>query len=60
LSFFSFSDFEPDLLKVLKPLIASDWKDVLIKVIKLLVAALGDDSEHEGVVRTVVFEDLIF
>lgn len=60
LSLLSFSDLEPDFFKVLKSLIASDWKDILIEVIKLLTGALGDDSKHERIVGSVVFEDFVF
>lgn len=60
LSLFSFSYLEPHLLKILEPLIASHRKNILIQVIKLLIDALGDDSEHKGVVGAVVFENLIF
>jgi hypothetical protein len=60
LSLFSLSYLEPHLLKVLEPLIASDRKNILIQVIEFLVAALGNDSEHERIVGTIVFKNLIF
>lgn len=46
-SFFG-SNFESDLFEVFISLVTSDWEDVLIEVIKLLIVALGDDSEKEG------------
>ena len=48
LSAFFGPDFKPDFLKVFVSFVASDREDVLIKIVELLVAALGDDSEEEG------------
>ena len=47
--FFLFSNFESNFFKILKPLVAANGEDVLVEDIKLGVAALGDDAEHEGV-----------
>jgi hypothetical protein len=50
LSSFFGSDFESNFLKVFVSLIATDREDVFVKVVKLLVGALGDDSQEEGVI----------
>ena len=44
LSFFSFSYFEPNFLKVLVSLIASDGEDILIQIVEFWITAFGDDS----------------
>jgi len=60
LSFLSLSDLEPNLFEILKPLIASDRKYVLVQIVELWILAFGDYPEHEWVIADVVFEDVIF
>jgi hypothetical protein len=59
LSAFLGPDLKPDLFKILISLIASDRVDVLIEVIKLLIVALGNDPEQEGVALRGYFQDIV-
>ncbi len=59
LGFLSLSDLESDFFKVLEPFVTSDRKNVFIQVVEFWIAAFCDDSEHEGIVGPVVFQDLV-
>jgi len=52
------SDFESHFFEILKSLIASNWKYVLIEVIKFCIIAASNYSQHKRI-RTIVFNDLI-
>ena len=52
-------DFVPHFLIVLEFFIAPDRKNVLIQILKLLVLALGQDSQHEGFFVLNELEDLV-
>jgi hypothetical protein len=59
LSTFLGPDLKPNLFKILISLVASDRVDVLIEVIKLLIVALGNDPEEEGVALRGYFQDIV-
>ena len=52
-------DLKPNLFKILISLVASDRVYVLIEVIKLLIVALGNDPEEEGVALRGYFQDIV-
>ena len=60
LSLFSLSYLEPDFLKILKPLIASDRKNILIQIIKLLITTLSNNPEHKWIIGPIILKYLIF
>jgi hypothetical protein len=59
LSAFLGPDLKPDLFKILISLIAPDRIDILIEVIKLLIVALGNDPEEEGVTLGGYLQDIV-
>lgn len=48
------SDLESDFLKIFISLIASHREDVFVKIIELLVSALGNDSKEERMIGWVL------
>lgn len=52
-------DLESHLLEILESLVAPNRKNILIKVIKLHIAAFGNDPQHKRIIGAIVFNDII-